>query len=119
MYINSIKYFLQNIFDSPVSAPVLQLVSELCSFLLVLLAPGLLVQLAGGTPGLVRADQLVQPGAALLRTERVDQPEGDLDQGKPCEDPASILGCQWVHQALHTVRWQHLDCNKNILHLVL
>ena len=100
MYINSIKYFLQNIFDSPVSAPVLQLVSELCSFLLVLLAPSQLVPVAGGTPGLVRADQLVQPGAALLRTERVHQPDGDLDQGKPGEDPAGILGAGWIHQTL-------------------
>ena len=64
-----------------------------------LVEPGHLVVVPGGSPGLVRAEQFGQ-AAPLLSTEGVDQPEGDLDQGKPSEDPASILGSQWIGQAL-------------------
>ena len=73
--------------------------SECCSFLLVLLEPGQLVLVPGGAPGLVGAEQFGQ-AASLLSPERVDQPEGDLEQGKPCEDPAGILGSQGIHHAL-------------------
>ena len=64
-----------------------------------LVEPVQLVVVPGGSPGLVRAEQFGE-AAPLLGTERVDQPQGDLDQGKPGEDPASILGCQWIRQAL-------------------
>ena len=73
--------------------------SESCSFLLVLLEPGQLVVMPRGAPGPVGAEQFGQ-AASLLCPERVDQPEGDLEEGKPSEDPAGILGSQGIHHAL-------------------
>ena len=86
----------------------------------MLLEPVQLVVVPGGSPGLVRAEELGE-AAALLRTERVHQPDGDLDQGEPGEDPASILGSQGIHQALqgdHSRTFHEVILCCNIPHLV-